>query len=617
MLLIFLTFEKIFLKVIMIKRNSEIVSELDGRNLYYLFVAGARKVIAHQVELNRINVFPVNDGDTGSNLAATIRAVIESLYPDRSFKITADRIAESILINARGNSGIIFAQFFFGLSNETGNLNKIKIREFAETLKRSVNYVYEAVSNPVEGTMLTVIREWADFIYNTRQKYNDYTEMLLGSYNVLKKSLSETKSKLKILAKNNVVDAGAKGFVLFIEGIIDYIRDRNLKELIRAKAETAGLPKSEEMITEEVTYRYCTEALLKNTTIDQHSLMEILKEFGDSVVVAGNEKLRRIHVHTSNPAEMFFVLKDYGTLAFQKADDMLRQSESVFKRKYRIALVTDSTCDLDESIIDRFQIHIIPITINFGENCYLDKITLKPEQFYRMLDNCTDYPKSSQINENTFRNIFSHLVSHYDSVISVNLSGKLSGTYFSAVKAAQAVSREFNKPVSVINSRGLSGSEGLLVLRIAEAIEKNIPHEKIVEMAEEWVRKCKIYVKVNDIKYMIRGGRLSYAQGLIARLLHINPVISLDQEGKAIVLDKAFSRKANLEKVISHVKKSIESGSVWNYVVMHANNLQDAEWYIEQMRKLTGKEPVSVVNISPIIGANAGVGASAVALMTE
>jgi dihydroxyacetone kinase-like predicted kinase len=240
------------------------------------FIAGAKKVIAHQVELNRINVFPVNDGDTGTNLASTIRAVIESLHPHRSYKITADRIAEATLMNARGNSGIIFAQFFYGLSLETGNLRSITLREFAESIQRAVRYIYEAIANPVEGTMLTVIKEWADFIYNSWQKFSDFAALLLSSYEVLKVSLLETKTKLKILTKNNVVDAGAKGFVLFVEGIIDYMQTRNFRELIQIKAENAALPKMEEVISENVDFRYCTEAILKDTTISSHDLIELL-----------------------------------------------------------------------------------------------------------------------------------------------------------------------------------------------------------------------------------------------------------------------------------------------------------------------------------------------------
>src|SRR5512136_2202501 len=125
--------------------------EMDGRFLYYAFIAGGKKVIKHQVDLNRINVFPVNDGDTGTNLASTIRSVMESLHPHRSYKITADRIAEATLMNARGNSGIIFAQFFYGISSETGEFRSVNLRQFAEIIRRSVSYVYEAVAKPVEG----------------------------------------------------------------------------------------------------------------------------------------------------------------------------------------------------------------------------------------------------------------------------------------------------------------------------------------------------------------------------------------------------------------------------------------------------------------------------------
>src|SRR4030043_1413889 len=197
--------------------------EMDGRNLYYAFIAGAKKIIEHQVELNKINVFPVNDGDTGTNLAATIRSVIESLHPHRSYKITADRIAEATLINARGNSGIIFAQFFYGLSNEIGEYKSVTLKQFAEAIKRSVSYVYEAVARPVEGTMLTVIREMADHIYSSWNKFVDFNHLMMSSHEILKKSLQETRTKLAILEKNNVVDAGAKGFVIFMEGIIEFI----------------------------------------------------------------------------------------------------------------------------------------------------------------------------------------------------------------------------------------------------------------------------------------------------------------------------------------------------------------------------------------------------------
>jgi DegV family protein with EDD domain len=593
------------------------VNEMDGRRLYYTFIAGARKVIEHQVELNKINVFPVNDGDTGTNLASTIRAVVDSIHPHRSYKVTADLIAETTLVNARGNSGIIFAQFLYGMSTETGNFKTITIKQFAESIKNSVRYIYEAVADPVEGTMLTVIKDWANYIYDNRNRITDFNQLFISSVDVLNKSLIATRSKLAVLAKANVVDAGARGFVFFVEGIIDFITNRNLKDLIQVKAETALFEKIEESIPEKVDFRYCTEALIKNSSIDNKSLLPLLEKYGNSIVIAGSDKMRRIHLHTNKPAELFNELRNTGILAFQKADDMIRQSQIVYNRKWKIALVTDSTCDLGQDIIDNYQINMLPININFGENHYLDKITILPEQFYTLLKENNDYPKSSQVNEKSFTSLYSHLASHYESIIAIHLSDKLSGTFNSSQKAAKAISEELNKPISVINSKNLSGALGLVVLRTAQAIEAGYSHDQVVNMAEKWTNNVRIFVSVKTMKYLVRGGRVSFVRGLIARILNICPIVSIDESGKAFVFDKAFNQRSNMEKVMGYITKISQEKTIWNYIVLHANNTDAAQWYSEKMETLTNKKPASVVNISPILGANAGIGAASVALLFD
>jgi uncharacterized protein len=542
---------------------------------------------------------------------------METLHPDKSYKITADRIAESTLMNARGNSGIIFAQFFYGLSTETGEFKTVNPKQFAETVKRSVRYVYEAVAKPVEGTMLTVIKDMADYIYNSRNKFNDFNKMFHGTYEVLRKSLLETTSKLAVLERNNVVDAGAKGFVLFFEGILEFINSMNVRDIILSKSFTEPFPKITETIPETINFRYCTEAIIKDCRTDKQSLVSALEYFGDSVVVAGSDKIRRLHVHTNSPSELFSTLQNTGTITFQKADDMIRHFQTANSRKWSIALVTDSTCDLSQELFDYYQINMVPININFGENHYLDKLTIQPEQFYSLLDKSRDFPRTSQINESTFINLYSHLASYYDSVIAIHLSDNLSGTFFSSQKAAQKISGEFGKPITVINSRNLSGSLALIVLRAAQAIEAGFTHDEVVKSIDCWIRNAHIFVSVKNLKYMVRGGRVSAGKGLIARILNINPVVSLDDEGKAIVFDKAFSQKSNMKKVMDHIKKISGNRIVWNYIVLHANNIAAAGWYTEKMENLTGKKPVSIVNISPVIGANAGTGAASVALLYE
>lgn len=593
------------------------LKELDGRNLYYAFMAGARKVIDHQTELNRINVFPVKDGDTGTNLAATIRSVTESLHPHRSYKVIADRIAEATLINARGNSGIIFAQFFYGLSIETGSWKSVTMQQFAETIGRSVSYVYEAVAKPVEGTMLTVIREMAEYMSGSWQRFSDFNHFLSASYDVLKKSLLETKNKLAILQANNVVDAGARGFFLFFEGIIEYLIQGNIRELIVSRQTVVSLPAAEEDSHDNIEFRYCTEAILRDVKVEKKVLKERVEAYGNSVVVAGSGKIMRLHVHTNEPATLFENIRSLGTITFQKADDMFRHYEITNQRKWRIALVTDSTCDLDTAILDQYQVNMLPININFGDNHYLDKVTLQPEQFYSMLDDAVEYPKSAQVNETTLANLYSHLASHYDSVIAVHVSDQLSGTYHSSCRAAKKISNEFNKQITVLNSKNLSGSLGLIVLRIAKAIEEGKSHSEIVTLAESWISKTRIFVSVKSLDYLVRGGRVSATRGKLAKLLNINPIVSVDKEGKAIIFDKTFSQKANMKKVMKHVSRHLEKTPIWNYIVLHACNESAATWYAEKMEALTGKKPVSIVNISPVIGANAGIGAASVAIQFE
>lgn len=591
------------------------ILEIDGRRLYYTFIAGAKNILANQNYLNKINVFPVNDGDTGSNMASTIQSVIESIHPHRSYKITADLIAETTMANARGNSGIIFAQFLYGMSKETGDCASLSIPQFAESIKKSIPYMYEAVANPVEGTMLTVIREWSEFIYKHREIITDFNQLFIRSQDCLVRSLTATKAQLLVLTKANVVDSGANAFVLFIEGIIGLIKSNNLLKLLHTKAETLVLPSNNNHIQEEVKFRYCTEGILKNITVDQKLLSQILQNHGDSVVIGGNNKTKHIHVHTNHPADMFQQLKNISLVTFNKADDMLRQSEAIFKRKFKIALVTDSTCDLPQSLMDHYQVNMMPININFGESHYLDKITIQPDQFYSLLDQHSEFPKTSQVNEKAFVNLYAQLSANYDSIIAIHLTDKFSGTFYNSQKAATSVNKEFNKPITVINSKNLSGALGLLILRTAQAIEAGHSHDEIVAMALAWVKNTHIFVSVKTLKYMVRGGRVSHFKGIVARMLNVNPIVSMDKDGASYIFGKTYSQQSNMEKVMIHLHTIGNGREIWNYIVLHAQNNDAATWYAEKMKAFTGKEPVAVVNISPVIGANAGIGTAAVALM--
>lgn len=593
------------------------IKHIHGKHLYYAFIAGGNQVLQNQKELNEINVFPVIDKDTGTNLASTIRTVIDNLKPSKSFDKTLNSIAEAALIGARGNSGVIFAQFFYGLSQTIPNKHSITFGEFAASLKKSIPFIYEAVADPVEGTILTVIKEWSEFLNNKRTAIHDFSTALNDSLHVLEKSLSETTIKLKELNRHGFVDAGAKGFVIFVKGIIDFINNKRGVNLNVESNDRISLIHSEHMIEEDLPYRYCTEAIIKNLRITKGEIKNHLENKGNSIVVAGSEKTCRIHIHTNDPAKLFNEVKEYGTITFQKVDDMKRQYEVVNKRKWNIAVVTDSTCDLSEELIDHYQIHFSPINLNFGENHFIDKVTIKPEQFYDMLEEANEFPTTSQINENTFTNLYSHLASHYDFIIAVHLSGQFSGTFLNSKKAAERIKEEFNKEVFVFDSRNISGGLGLLVLKIAQSIENGESFKTIMNSLEKWRENTKIYVSVRNLKYMIKGGRVSKPKGFVANLLGLNPVISLDENGKSLLFGNTFSQQSSLNKIYKHIKKTTRKKKIWNYIIMHAHNFDGAEEVKNKMTEIFNKEPASIVNISPVIGMHAGIGAVAVSLLFD
>lgn len=588
---------------------------INGKLLYYAFAAGSQQVLINQEELNRINVFPVQDKDTGTNLASTIRAVIDTIKPNKSYKQTIENIAEAALIGARGNSGVIFAQFLYGLNKGTTNKDVLSPTEFTESIEKSIPIMYQAVASPAEGTMLSVIKDWSEYLRKNKNKFQDFKKLLFDSIEALETSLAQTTDKLKGLKKFGFVDAGAKGFVLFIKGAIDFITNINIRDIVIDKVENISLVHSEDMMYESLTFRYCTEAIIKDVKMDAPQLKKFLEENGDSVVVAGSKEICRLNVHTNFPAELFNKLKNSGTITFQKVDDMQRQQEMAINRKWKIAIVTDSTCDLSQELIDKYQINIAPINLSFGENHYLDKITIQPDQFYDLLETSEEFPKTSQINERTFTNLYSHLASHYDAIIAVHLTSQFSGTYLSSLKAAERIEKEFNKPIRVIDSKNLSGALGLLVLKAAQNIEAGNSFESIVKSLENDVSKAKIYVSVKDLKYMIKGGRVSKPAGFIANAFGINPVISMDKDGKSHLFGNTFSQRASLNKIYKHIEQTTKGKSIWNYILLHAHNPKGAKITEEKMIEITGLKPISVVDISPVIGMHAGNGAIAVSLM--
>jgi len=593
------------------------ISYLDGSRLYYAFLAGGHAVIEDKDYLNKINVFPIPDADTGTNLASTMRSIAEEAKPFPSIKQTLRSIADAALHGARGNSGIIFAQFLSGFCHEIHkdeSDGRISTTTFGETIREAVSHAYNSILTPVEGTMLTVIKDWAEAIYEKRKKTSDFAELLADSLQAARKSLKETPKKLAVLAKAGVVDAGAKGFVDFLEGVVQFIMSGRLRRVLKYKTveKMQDIQHSFHSFRERLQNRYCAEALMVNDKMRLDRLRSDIAPFGDSVIVAGSETKARIHVHTDTPADLFYKIKDYGDFVQLKIDDMQKQYEAAHKRKNRIALVTDSACDLPQEIIDEFQIHVVPFHVHFGNSLFLDKLSITPEQLYTMLRTRKDFPRSAQPNVKTIENLFSFLASHYENILMVSISSGLSGVYQSALSIAERLDKE---NIQVIDSKNLSVTQGLLVYRVAEAIEQGRSIQDIIRLTKEWIPKLKVLVDVQTLEYFVRGGRVKPAKGLVAKILNIKPIISLDQEGKATNVGKSFSRRGSMKKILRIIHQLSEQGELWKYAIVHAQNRSRAELYAQKIKDMIQMEPAYIIDVSPVLGVHTGIGSLGIAFM--
>jgi len=589
---------------------------LDGNRLYYAFLAGGQAVIRDQAYLNKINVFPVPDSDTGTNLAATMRSIAEGARASRSANVTLGSIADAALSGARGNSGLIFAQFLYGLSQEIRDESRLTPHLFAEGARKAVQYARRAILMPVEGTMITLLHDWAEAVYEQRLKMNDFVELLSYSLHIAEKSLKDTPKKLAVLARAGVVDAGARGFFDFLEGVVGFIKKGNIKAVM--KAEAASLPPTMEVYADRssISKRYCSEALLVGEGIDFEAVQDLVRRSGESAIVAGSPSKLRLHVHTDTPADLFYEIQKYGTIQDIKADDMLRQYEAAHDRKAQIAVLTDSSCDLPQSVLDGHQVHVIPFNLFFGESLFLDKVTIAPGQFYNLLKSRREMPTSAQPPQANVQRAMEFLAGHYDSVIAVTISGGLTGVYGQLLKAREALGLDASR-VAVVDSRHLSVSEALIVLRIAEAVRDGRPFEEISSKAEDWVEKTKLWVDIRTLKYMVRGGRVSPLKGLMAAALNIKPIVSLDTAGKAAILGKSFSRRQNMKKILGLIGRAAEGRRVWNYGVVHAQNPFRALRYADALEEMLGKKAAFISEVSPVVGAHNGIGVVGVALMFE
>ena len=346
-------------------RKDKIITHIDGPFLINMFNSGLRLMESNVNEVNELNVFPVPDGDTGTNMYLTVQSVtqeLEKLEGDIDLNKVVNIIAKSALMGARGNSGVILSQFLGGISKVFSGNTTIDLNLFIDALEVGAKEARKAVANPVEGTMLTVLTDVATSISSQKTTSTNFVDLFDLIYKSAFKSVEETPSKLKILADAGVVDSGGAGLVVIFDAWLRFAKDsKNFDEIVIPIA--WGKKRNQEVIddffvsVDHEEYGFCTQFVVVGDNLDADTLRENLSEMADSCVVVGDLERVQVHVHTSDSDSIITYSKTIGDVVQIRIQDMDKQRDEfreTLKNPGRLNVVNES------------KVSVIPVVLGDG-----------------------------------------------------------------------------------------------------------------------------------------------------------------------------------------------------------------------------------------------------------
>ena len=320
------------------------MEKLNGLVLAEMIDLGSKNLAKNAEKINALNVFPVPDGDTGTNM---------NLSMSSGAKETAANVVENIgelgksfskglLMGARGNSGVILSQLFRGMSQHIADKKEVNAKEFAEAIQNGVSIAYKAIIKPVEGTILTVAREAAEAGIKAAENTTSVVEVMEAIYAEAQASLKRTPELLPILKEVGVVDSGGQGLVCVYQGFVAALKGEKIEGLEAVETNVVDMQFEDDhdmdfMNPEDIVYGFCTEFTVRldkeKKDFNEDKFREDMSKFGDSLLVISDSEFVKIHVHTETPGDVFNYGQQYGELIKIKSDNMREQHREVLKKQ--------------------------------------------------------------------------------------------------------------------------------------------------------------------------------------------------------------------------------------------------------------------------------------------
>lgn len=568
------------------------------QNLQNAFISGVERVAAWSDLLDEINVFPIADGDTGRNLIA-------SLTPIRQLNGNREETIQQLLLSARGNSGNIATRFFSGL------LTSDSLDSLPAAVKKGRDAAWKAVRDPLPGTMLTVFDSLVEFVEKESvKKEADYIDRIVCH---LEKTVQSTPEQLPMLKMAGVVDSGALGMYVFLEGFFHSLIDQAHK-CVPITTRFKGLLQINSNFQETSESGYCIDTVVQ-VEGKAEDKMEMLAGLGESVVVIPHKEYLKVHLHTNDPVAVRRKIAEIGQILNWEDDNLDDQVQNFKKagRRGTVHIVTDAAGSITKKDAQELGITLLDSYI-ITKNKSLPETLFDPEEIYRIMRS-NQKISTSQASDFERHQTYQRLLEQYQYVLYVCVGSVFTGNYNVALDWKKQNDPE-NRFI-ILDSQAASGRLGIIAMATAQVAKESNNPNTVIEFAEKAINEAEEYVFLDRLKYLAAGGRLSKSSAFFGDMLHMKPIVSPLKEG-AKKVGIARNQEAQLKFAFEKLANGLSSSQKSLILLEYSDNRAWVQDIVQ--KKIEEKYPKAKILLKPLSltsGVHMGPGTWALAFLPE
>jgi len=579
------------------------MQEINQNELKKMILFSCERIERDKAQINKINVFPVPDQDTGNNLAATLKGIKEQIENKEfsSIEELTNSVLEGALTGAQGNAGIIYTGFLAGFFPALGNEKTVDAKTIGIAFEKGFERAKDSIQNPRAGTILDVVEAFALSFKKESEKEKDIVNIFYKSLEQANKALEDTPNKMELLKKAGVVDAGGLGFLMILETYLDILKEQediSSPKVFSFEKQEVGTKRFIQILSN----RYEVVALLKNVDENEKTIKNKLNYLGNCLDIIQIKNKTKIHIHTDSPYEVRDIIKEIGDIENLKIQDMAREvigEKSI--EDVSIGIIIDERVGLTSKIIDHYDIEVIPFKISWPEGENLPGNTVCEKIKEAKKQGLIQKPKIESISPEFFFEAYKNQLEKFEKVLCIVSSSKYSNNYKSALRAKTMLNQIDQEKVFIIDSKNISAGQSLLILEAIELIKEHRNVKEIKTKLEKTITKINTCFVLEEERWF---------NSWFKKKLDYKHILAQVKDGRIVKIGPARSNNFAeiLFKRINHVtKKELEKGGRIRAVIAHGGEENQAEQlkaYLKKYKRadisfVTITDPVTSINACP------------------